>query len=60
MRTFAFISLITLHLQAADIGSISELKGDAQIKRSGESLTAELKLGVESYLIQILLSLKSD
>ena len=46
---FAFISLITLHLQAADIGSISELKGDAQIKRSGESLTAELKLGVESY-----------
>ena len=49
MRTFAFISLITLHLQAADIGSISELKGDAQIKRSGESLTAELKLGVESY-----------
>ena len=48
-RIFAFISLITLHLQAADIGSISELKGEALVNRSGESLTAELKLGVESY-----------
>ena len=46
---FAFISLITLHLQAADIGSISELKGEALVNRSGESLTAELQLGVESY-----------
>ena len=48
-QLFAFISLITLHLQAADIGSISELKGEALVNRSGESLTAELKLGVESY-----------
>ena len=49
MRTFAFISLITLHLQAADIGSISELKGEAAVNRSGEALTAALDLGVESY-----------
>ena len=48
-QIFAFISLITLHLQAADIGSISELKGDALINRSGEALTAALDLGVESY-----------
>ena len=49
MRTFAFINLITLHLQAADIGSISELKGEASVNRSGEALTAALDLGVESY-----------
>ena len=49
MRIFAFISLITLQVQAADIGSISELKGEALVNRSGESLTAELQLGVESY-----------
>ena len=47
--TFAFISLITLHLQAADIGSISELKGEASVNRSGKALTAALDLGVESY-----------
>ena len=47
--TFAFISLITLQLQAADIGSISELKGEASVNRSGESLSAALDLGVESY-----------
>jgi len=49
MRIFVFISLITLHLSAADIGSISELKGEASVNRSGESLTAALDLGVESY-----------
>ena len=49
MRIFAFISLITLPLSAADIGSISELKGEASVNRSGESLTAALDLGVESY-----------
>jgi len=49
MRIFVFISLITLHLQAADIGSISELKGVASVNRSGESLTAAIDLGVESY-----------
>ena len=48
-QLFAFISLITLHLQAADIGSISELKGEASVNRSGEALTAALDLGVESY-----------
>ena len=48
-QIFAFISLITLHLQAADIGSISELKGEASVNRSGEALTAALDLGVESY-----------
>ena len=48
-QIFAFISLITLHLQAADIGSISELKGEAAVNRSGEALTAALDLGVESY-----------
>lgn len=48
-QIFAFISLITLHLQAADIGSISELKGEALVNRSGEALTAALDLGVESY-----------
>ena len=47
--TFAFISLITLTLQAADIGSISELKGEASVNRSGKALTAALDLGVESY-----------
>ena len=49
MRIFAFISLITLPLSAVDIGSISELKGEASVNRSGESLTAALDLGVESY-----------
>ncbi len=48
-QIFAFISLITLHLQAADIGSISELKGDASINRTGISLDATIDLGVESY-----------
>ena len=46
---FAFISLITLQLQAANIGNISELKGEALVNRSGEALTAKLELGVESY-----------
>lgn len=47
-RIFAFISLITLQLQAADIGSITELKGEAEVIRD-DSLVAELGLKVESY-----------
>jgi hypothetical protein len=47
-RIFAFISLITLQLQAADIGSITELKGEAEVIRD-DSLVAELGLEVESY-----------
>lgn len=49
MREYVFFSLMALHLQAADIGNISELKGEASVNRSGEALTAELQLGVESY-----------
>ena len=49
MREYVFFSLMALHLQAADIGNISELKGEALVNRSGEALTAELQLGVESY-----------
>ena len=47
-QIFAFISLITLQLQAADIGSITELKGEAEVIRD-DSLVAELGLKVESY-----------